>query len=86
MVKLWIKTYKHDRIIKQTVVEKDEKFYYSNFLDYVSEGCYALDEATPVALKKHIMDFAKYYMVVFKPSDFIESVDFDRMTVENLDR
>ena len=33
MVKLWIKVYKHDKIIKQTVVEKDEKFYYSKPTD-----------------------------------------------------
>ncbi len=86
MVKLWIKTYKHDKILKQTTVEKDEKFYYSNFLDYVSAGCYKLDEPTPVMLKKHIMDFAKYHMAVFKPADFIESVGFDKMIVENLDK
>ena len=86
MVKLWIKVYKHDKIIKQTVVEKDEKFYYSKFPEYLSEGCYALDEATPVVLKNHIMNFAKYHMTVFKPSDFIESFNYDRMTVEILDR
>ena len=76
MVKLWIKVYKHDKIIKQTVVEKDEKFYYSKFPEYLSEGCYALDEATPVVLKNHIMNFAKYHMTVFKSSDFIESLNY----------
>ena len=45
-----------------------------------------MDEATPVILKSHIMNFAKYNMTEFKPSDFIESVKFDRMIVENLDR
>lgn len=69
---------------KQTVVERDEKFYYSFFDEYLTEGCYALDEATPVIIKQHVMNFAKYRMTVFKPSDFIESVSFDRMVVENL--
>ena len=86
MVKLWIKIYKHDKIVKQTEVERDEKFYYSKFAEYLSEGCYKLDEATPVVLKNHIMNFAKYNMTVCKPSDFIESFPYDRMTVENLDR
>lgn len=86
MVKLWIKIIKKEKIIKQTEVDRDEKFYYSNFAEYVSEGCYALDETTPVILKSHIMNFAKYNMTEFKPSDFIESVKFDRMIVENLDR
>ena len=86
MVKLWIKTIKKDKIIKQTEVFRDEKFFYSKFSEYLSEGCYALDEATLVVLKSHIMNFAKYNMAEFKPSDFIESVKFDRMIVENLDR
>lgn len=84
MVKLWIRTFKDDKMQKQTVVERDEKFYYSLFDEYLTEGCYALDEATPVIIKQHIMNFAKYRMTVFKPSDFIESVSFDRMVVENL--
>lgn len=84
MVKLWIRTFKDDKMQKQTVVERDEKFYYSFFDEYLTEGCYALDEATPVIIKQHVMNFAKYRMTVFKPSDFIESVSFDRMVVENL--
>ena len=86
MVKLWIKTLKGDKILKSTVVEKDGKFLYSDFQEYVSEGCFALDEATPVVLRHHILGFAKYNVVFFKPSDFIESVDFDKMSVENLSR
>lgn len=86
MVKLWLKVYKHDKIVKQTVVEKDEKFYYSKFSEYLSEGCYALDEATPVVLKTHVLNFAKYHMVAFSPSDFVESFNYDRLIVENLDR
>ncbi|HBF86618.1 MAG TPA: hypothetical protein DDW54_02955 [Clostridiales bacterium] len=84
MVKLWIKTLKGDKILKNVVVEKDEKFTYADFQEYISEGCYSLDEASPVVIKSHIMSFAKYNIVFFKPSDFIESVDFDKMSVENL--
>ena len=84
MVKLWIKTLVGDKIIKQTIVERADKFTYADFTDYISEGCYALDEATPVVLKNHIMSFAKYNVVFFKPSDFVESVTFDKMSVENL--
>ena len=86
MVKLWIKIIKNDKIVKDVVVEREEKFDYSLFSDYITEGLYSLDEATPVIIKNHIFNFAKYNVVRFLPSDFIETVDFDYVWVENLDR
>ncbi|MBE5742079.1 MAG: hypothetical protein E7360_02020 [Clostridiales bacterium] len=86
MVKLWIKVIKDDKIVKDTVVEKFEKFEYSAFADYLSEACYTLDLATPVVIKNHIFNYAKYNVVRFLPSDFLEPVDFDYVWVENLDR
>ena len=86
MVQLWIKVIKDDKIVKDTVVEKFEKFDYSLFVDYLSEGFYSLDLSTPVVIKNHILNYAKYNVVRFVPSDFLESVDFDYVWVENLDR
>ena len=86
MVKIWFKVIKDNKIQKQYVYENDEKFTYSHFGDYISAGCYALDEATPVLIRSHIMNFAKYNTVKFTPDDFVESVPFDKLTVENLDR
>ena len=84
MVKLWFKVIKDDKIVKQFVYESDEKFTYSRFSEYISQGCYALDEATPLILRNHIMNFAKFNGVRFLPSDFVEFVGFDRLQVENL--
>ena len=78
MVRLWIKVLRDNKIVKQTTVDRDEKFTYANFADYISEGCYRLDE-------HHIMNFAKFRRVVFLPSDFVEKVDFDKLVVENLE-
>ena len=86
MVKLWIKLIKDDRIIKDVVVEKDDVFEWADFSDYLTEGLYKLYEPTPVVIKNHILDFAKFHVVRFRPSDFVESVNFDYMWVENLDR
>ena len=85
MVRLWFKVMKDDHIVKQFVYENDEKFTYSHFGEYISAGCYALDEATPLILRNHIMNFAKFNGVNFTPTDFVESVSFDRLKVENLD-
>ena len=86
MVRLWFKVMKNDRIVRQTVYEKDEKFTYSLFHDYISAGCYELDLSTPLIVKNHLFNFAKYNGVKFLPDDFTEPVDFDRLVVENLDR
>ena len=86
MVRIWFKVVKDNRIVKQYVYENDEKFTYAHFTDYVSAGCYALDEATPVIIRSHLMNFAKYNHLKFVPDDFVEQVDFDRLTLENLDR
>ncbi len=85
MVKLWIKVVRDNKIIKHTIVERDEKFSYAYFRDYVSEGCYALDEATPAIIRSHLTNFAKFHRVVFTPSDFVETVSFDKLVVEELE-
>ena len=41
---------------------------------------------TPVIVKNHLFNFAKYNGVKFVKSDFLEPIDFDRLVVENLDR
>ena len=86
MVKLWIKIVKNDKTIKEVIVERDEKFDYASFADYITEGLYSLDEAPPVIIKNHIFNFAKYNAVRFLPSDFVESVSFDFVWVENLNQ
>ncbi len=86
MVRIWFKVVKDNKTVKQFVYENEEKFTYSHFSEYISAGCYALDEATPVIIRNHIMNFAKYNGVKFVPSDFVEKVDFDKLTIENLDR
>lgn len=48
----------------------------------VNELCRALDLSRPVLLNKHLSDFERFSRAVFKPEDFMESVDFDRFEVE----
>ena len=48
------------------------------------ELCQDLDLCRPVVLRKHVNDLARFSRVVFKPADFIESVDFDEFEIEVL--
>ncbi|OQB23977.1 MAG: hypothetical protein BWY11_01472 [Firmicutes bacterium ADurb.Bin182] len=42
----------------------------------------SLDLSRPVVLKKHIQELHDFSRTVFKPSDFMESVAFDRFEIE----
>ena len=84
MVKIWAKVMKKDKILKQMVFEKDESIDYSHFFDYLSEICFTLDIATPVLIKNHLFDYAKYNVVKFTKSDFVETISFDKLVLENL--
>ena len=81
---MWGKIIKDGRIIRQVTYERVDKFTYSSFFNYLADICEELDIATPVLLKTHIFNYAKFNTVKFIPRDFAESVDFDRLVIENI--
>lgn len=84
MFKIWAKVLKDGKIIKQVTYEKEDKFAYSKFFYYLADICEELDIATPVLLKTHIFNYAKFNTVRFIPRDFAENVDFDKLILENI--
>ena len=79
MFRIWAKVYQDDRIARQTTYESEEKFTYSQFFSYLSAICDALDVPTPVLLKTHIFNYAKFRHVVFRAGDFtvcLQPTDF----------
>ena len=83
MVRIWAKVMVKDKIIKQTVFERLENMDYSLFFDYVREICETLDIPTPVIIKTHLFNYAKYNVLRFKKEDFVESINFDKLVLEN---
>ena len=71
-------------IKKQYVYENPEQLTYSHFFDYLTEICYALDIPTPVLTKTHIFNFAKFNHVKFVKSDFVETLGYGHLMLENL--
>ena len=72
------------KIKQQIVYERPEELVYSKFFEYVSEICTKLDVPTPVLVKAHVFNFAKFNHVKFTASDFVESIPFDHIFLENL--
>ena len=83
MIRIWAKVIKNGKIIKQCMFEKLESMDYSLFFDYLREICETLDIATPVLIKTHLFNYAKYNNVRFTQSDFVEQVPFDKLVLEN---
>lgn len=84
MFRIWAKVYLDDHIQKQYVYERETPFSYSEFFNYLTDICDALDIPTPVLLKTHIMNFAKFNHVVFRPADFMEQTPFGKFVLENI--
>lgn len=84
MFKIWAKVIKDGKIINQLTYERDDKFQYGKFFEYLADICQGLDIATPVLIKTHIFNYAKFNTVKFLPRDFAESVDFDRLVLDNI--
>lgn len=84
MLRIWAKVLKEGKIISQTTYEREEAFSYADFFGYLADICGTLDIPTPVLLKPHLFQYAKFRHVVFRPSDFMESVAFDRLVLENI--
>ena len=83
MLKIWAKTLLDDKITRQTMYKRFEKFDAESFMDYLVEICHELDVPTPVVLKRHESDFDAFRFVKFRPGDFVESVDFELLWLEN---
>ena len=83
MVRIWAKIMKDNKIVKQCVYENSSPIDYSEFSTYVRSICETLDCPTPLIIKTHIFNYAKYNNVKFKQDDFVENIDFDRLILEN---
>lgn len=84
MFRIWAKVLTNEHIVKQTVYESEEKFAYSQFFRYLADICNELDVPTPVLLKPHVFNYAKFNHVIFRPRDFMEEIVFDKLVLENI--
>ena len=84
MIRIWAKVMVKDKISKSYVFEREGSIDYSEFFDYVRDICEHLDIPTPVIIKTHLFNFAKYNVLKLKKDDFVEKIDFDKLVLENI--
>lgn len=83
MFKIWAKTIKDHKITASYLYHSADKFNCDDFLSYLAEICNDMDIPTPVLLKSHVKNYLYYNVAKFRPSDFVESVPFDILQLEN---
>lgn len=84
MMKIWAKVLTDHRIMNETVREfsSARPSDMEGWSVLLHELCQDLDLCRPVILRKHVNDLKQFSRVVFKPADFIESVNFDEFEIE----
>lgn len=83
MVKIWFKTHNDKRITQAEIYHYDGKFDTARFDEYVRFACHEMDIPTPVVLDSHIHSFVQFNICKFDKTDFVESTDFEQLTLEN---
>ena len=85
-MKLWIKVIRGHKIIRDTVFAQDgpSPARPEEWSVLLSEALKPMDLSAPVILTRHVRDLETFQRAVFRETDFMERIDFDRLDVEIL--
>ena len=84
-MRIWAKIIKIDtKIYKDYVYDCDLDLTQDNLEEILRKICYHFDISTPILLKANYNHFVKFNNLKFFPSDFIDSVDFRYMEIEEI--
>lgn len=86
MIKLWAKIITDNKIKHDLIYESADNYNREEFFEHISEICYKFNIPTPVIVENHLLNYEEFNMVKFLPRDFVESVDFDKLEIENAKR
>lgn len=84
MFSIWAKVMKNERIVKEFMYKSESKYDSNNFFKYLMQICKELDIETPVVLTKHYNHFEEFNVAKFIAEDFIDTIDFDYLILENV--
>lgn len=83
-MKLWIKVIKEEKILQNVVAENNLAMNPDNYESTLSDVCHKLDLSTPITLSTHFDSLRCFNITEYKARDFIEPIDFTKLTVENI--
>lgn len=83
MIRIWARTVSENKITRSYIYESIDNFSDDKFFMHVQKICHEIDIPTPAILKTHINNYVDFNNVTFLPRDFVESIDFDKLILEN---
>ena len=83
MVRIWAKIIKDNKLVKDMIWESIDTYRPRDLYLYMQEICHELDISSPAVLKTHENNFKYFNICTFLPRDFVETVDFDKLVIEN---
>ena len=85
-MRIWAKIISHQKIQSDVVREFSlaRPSVLEDWTPILHELCQDLDLSRPVMLNKHVTELDRFQHTVFRPSDFMEPVAFDRFEIEIL--
>lgn len=82
MFRLWVKIFKDNRLLKDTVICDDSSDTRTHKIFHaLEEACYAFDLSKPIWLDSTIDEFRRHSKARFYQDNFIESIEFDYMEI-----
>lgn len=82
MFRLWARTFKDNRMLRDTVICDDSPETRTHkVFRAVEEVCYRFDLGKPIWLDSNIADFKKHDKTRFTADSFIEDIDFDFLEI-----
>ena len=83
-MKLWATTVNGEKITRSLVYEYEHIGNEDEFVSVLQEVCDKLDIPTPVVTYINFNHYVMFNNTRFKSRDFVESVDFDHLTIESV--
>ena len=81
-MKVWGSVHKNSRITKRAVAASDNSDLSEALMECLEKIYKELDLSEPVWVTQHAKELNRYKRTVFRPNDFLESVDFDFLEIE----
>lgn len=82
MIRIWAKTIVKHKITKSYIYESIDNFNKETFYLHMQEICHNLDIPSPVVLAYHINNYVEFNNCTFTQRDFVESINFDKLVIE----
>ncbi|MDE6275337.1 MAG: hypothetical protein K2M75_02230 [Clostridia bacterium] len=82
-MKIWARLVTDDKIQKDILYRSPLKMSRANYEIWLREICHELDVPNPILLDHHYKNFVNFHNTKFKQDDFVESLDYDVLIVED---